>query len=176
MSTNDPDPLARIGRMPVCASCGSERVLADARAIWNSQTGLWELSAVLDHRHCEICDSAATVRWIEASLPATECIRALNDALRCHGRGNGKILVTQGIHALGEAFAAQAVAAMRTFNDFSQDNDVYHEHDFAAFEVAGERLFFKIDYYNQTLDGGSENPANRETTVRVLTLMLANEY
>jgi hypothetical protein len=34
-----------------------------------------------------------------------------------------------------------------SFNEFTSDNDPYGEHDFAAFDLDGERFNFKIDYY-----------------------------
>ncbi|MDF3016237.1 MAG: hypothetical protein K0R44_1462 [Thermomicrobiales bacterium] len=49
-------------------------------------------------------------------------------------------------------------------------------HDFGALEVEGERLFFKIDYFDQTLSAHSPNPADETATKRVLTIMLAEEY
>ena len=49
--------------------------------------------------------------------------------------------------------AVQALAA------FMPDNDPYGERDFGAFDLAGQRLFWKIDYYDRDLRAGSENPA-----------------
>ena len=59
---------------------------------------------------------------------------------------------------------------------FCEDNDPYGEHDFGAFEVEGEKLFWKIDYYDKALEHGSEDPADPTRTTRVLTVMLASEY
>jgi hypothetical protein len=42
--------------------------------------------------------------------------------------------------------------------------------------VEGERLFFKIDYYDSTLTMGSSDPADPAVTCRVMTVMLASEY
>ncbi|MEQ8399699.1 MAG: DUF3768 domain-containing protein [Roseitalea porphyridii] len=52
----------------------------------------------------------------------------------------------------------------------------HHEHDFGALMVEGERLFFKIDYYDSTLTMGSSDPADPAVTCRVMTVMLASEY
>jgi hypothetical protein len=41
---------------------------------------------------------------------------------------------------------------------------------------AARSSFWKIDYYDKSLDGGSENPADPAVTTRVLTIMLANDY
>lgn len=70
----------------------------------------------------------------------------------------------------------EVMVAVKEFTDFSGDNDPWGEHDFGAVSVAGEKVFWKIDYYNLDLSAGSENPANEGLTHRVLTVMLASEY
>ena len=59
---------------------------------------------------------------------------------------------------------------------FDDDDDPYQERDFAALEVEGTKVYFKFDYYNLTMDRGSEDPADPAQTVRVLTVMLPSEY
>ena len=39
-------------------------------------------------------------------------------------------------------------AAVQTFDCFTTDNDPHGEHDFGLIEIAGERIMFKIDYYD----------------------------
>ena len=68
---------------------------------------------------------------------------------------------------------AKAIAA---FDAFEADDDPYQERDFAALEVEGTKVYFKLDYYNLTMDGGSEDPADPAQTVRVLPVMLPAEY
>jgi hypothetical protein len=53
---------------------------------------------------------------------------------------------------------------------------MYEEHDFGSFEVEGETIFFKIDYYDRTLTHHSPDPADPAVTERVITIMLADEY
>lgn len=108
-------------------------------------------------------------------MTKTERIRDLNDRLRQTGRG-GQVMTTPGVRALDEAACADLVRQVRTFTAFSEDNDPYGEHDFGAVDVAGERFFWKIDYYDPTLTMGSEDPSDPEKTARVLTLMRADEY
>lgn len=103
-------------------------------------------------------------------------IRRLNDRLRVEGKGNGTVLVTLGVQALGEVAVAEIVAAVRRFNDFSSENDPWGEHDFGALTVDGEAIFFKIDCYDPSCAVGSENPADETVTHRILTIMLAAEY
>jgi len=104
----------------------------------------------------------------------TAAIAALNDACRAE-TGVGWTL-TAGVRALSRADRADAVAAVTTFSDFSEDNDPHGERDFGAFDVAGQRLFWKIDYYDLDLCMASADPADPAITKRVLTLMLAQEY
>ncbi len=99
-------------------------------------------------------------------------IAELNDRLRKHG-GPGRLVATQGVNALGTETINLAVAAMRAFDSFTPDNDPYGEHDFGSFEVAGHKLFWKIEYYNRDMSAGSENPEDEAVTMRVLTIMLA---
>ena len=85
-------------------------------------------------------------------------------------------MMTRGIQALGEAAVADILDQVRAFNKFTKDNDPYHEHDFGSFTAHGEKVFFKLDYYDAACEFGSPNPADPTVTTRVLTIMLASEY
>ena len=50
------------------------------------------------------------------------------------------------------------------------------EHDFVSFEHCNRTFFWKCDYYDKEMDGGSEDPADPDKTTRVGTLMLAEDY
>ena len=99
-----------------------------------------------------------------------------NDQFRCFGIGRGTIMLTSGVHERGAEFRDAAVQAVRTFDAFTRDNDSHCEHDFGGFTLHGERLFFKIDYYDLGLTAHSPDPADPAVTHRVLTIMLASEY
>ena len=105
----------------------------------------------------------------------TQRIRELNDELRRYLTG-GMALITPGVAALGQESVDRIIKTVATFDDFCHANDPHEEHDFGAFEVDGEKLFFKIDYYDQDLKCHSPDPANPNVTRRVITLMLASEY
>ena len=60
--------------------------------------------------------------------------------------------------------------------DFSADSDPYGEHDFGAFRLGDQQLFWKIDYYDPSYGGMSPDPADEGVCARVLTIMLAEEY
>lgn len=105
----------------------------------------------------------------------TDAIRGLNDKLRKESIG-GTTMITHGVQSLDRDTIYKVMTAIRAFDNFSEDNDPYGEHDFAAIEVEGHRVFFKIDYYDQSLRGGSPDPADPSVTQRVMTVMLADEY
>ena len=108
--------------------------------------------------------------------PATRRIAELNDAFRLCFPPNGRRYITDGIFAFSSADRDAILQKVRTFDSFTEDNDPHGEHDFGAFEHDGERIFWKIDYYAPDMEHGSENPADPQQTVRVLTIMLASEY
>ena len=78
-----------------------------------------------------------------------ENIRVLNDAFRQTFMG-GRVVTTASLADRSDL--AQILDRVRSFDDFSEDNDPYGEHDFGAFDHAGERLFWKIDYYDGSGD------------------------
>ena len=106
-------------------------------------------------------------------MSSTEKIRELNDQFRQTMRG-GRLMLTCGIAGRNDTNAI--LDRVRQFNGFSEDNDPHGEHDFGAFDHAGDKIFWKIDYYDSELVQGSENAADSAVTTRVLTIMLANEY
>ena len=177
MGTTQSNIDGTIGSMPRCGTCGSERIVKDAWACWNPDSGLWEIEMVFDHAHCHHCEGDTTLVWAKAEHPPHLRIRELNDRFRRDGRGNGSVFVTSGVQERGADFLLAAVTAVRRFSDFSEDNDPWGEHDFGAVDIDGEKIFFKIDYYaDSDMSVGSENPANEGATHRVLTIMLASEY
>jgi hypothetical protein len=101
-------------------------------------------------------------------------IAHLNDALRLTP-GIGW-MITAGVQAKGPVFVRQAALAVSTFNGFPEGDDPFGERDFGAFDLAGERLIWKIDYYDRMLRDASPDPADPSVTRRVLTLMLASDY
>ena len=108
---------------------------------------------------------------------ARDRVRELNDAFRKSLAPNlGKVVMTSGVNALPSDVRAMAIRRTATFGAFSAENDPRGEHDFGSFELAGQRFFFKIDYYDSSLEVGSDDPADPAKTTRVLTLMLAEEY
>jgi len=105
----------------------------------------------------------------------TACIRTLNDALRWLSAG-GELFVTRGIAGLPETEQAAILDRVRTFDDFTEDNDPHGEHDFGSFDQHGRTIFWKIDYYDLLLKNGSDDPSDPARTRRVLTVLLAEEY
>ncbi len=102
-------------------------------------------------------------------------IRHMNDQLRQSFVG-GVLVMTAGVIALGPARQLTILEAVASFDTFDEDNDPYGEHDFGALEIEGERLFWKIDYYDRNRSTHSPDPADPAVTMRVLSIMLADEY
>jgi hypothetical protein len=116
---------------------------------------------------------------LESGAPVMETktgrIRALNDAMRQNLVG-GMAIMTPGIAALGQEAVARIIKTIEVYDDFCHANDPHEEHDFGAFDADGKRVFFKIDYYDESLTVHSPDPSDPNVTKRVITIMLAEEY
>lgn len=108
--------------------------------------------------------------------PRRAKIAALNDLARKAMGIACRLVVMPGVNGLPAADKSAIREKVETFAAFDANNDPHSERDFGSFTHAGETIFWKIDYYNLTLDGGSEDPADVTKTCRVLTIMLAEEY
>jgi hypothetical protein len=96
-------------------------------------------------------------------------IAALNDKFRLV---TSKYMLTNGIRSLTNLDVLIDYIAL--YSAFNEDNDPYGEHDFGSLEWKGEKVFWKIDYYNQALSGWCD-PLSPDCK-RVITVMLAEEY
>ncbi len=116
------------------------------------------------------CDAVSVAKAARSTIT-----RCLNDTFRTTFAG-GQVMLTQGILALGGEAQRIVLERVRAFDDFCTDNDPHGEHDFGAFDHAGQRVAFKIDYYDLSLTYGSENAADASITRRVMTIMLLSEW
>ena len=102
-------------------------------------------------------------------------IRTLNDSFRQTFIG-GRVMKTDGVAALAQEIQQKLIAEVKAFSRFEMGNDPYGEHDFGSIKLEGATFFWKIDYYDVAMQQGAFDPANAEATVRVLTIMFADEY
>jgi len=96
-------------------------------------------------------------------------VASINDDFRKRGDG---VTITAGVQLLEDLYGL--LESVRWYEDFTADNDPYEEHDFGSLVWCGERVFWKIDYYDATLREwcDPESPECR----RLLTVMLASDY
>src|SRR6266481_8444135 len=94
-------------------------------------------------------------------------IRDLNDAFRRTFSG-GKVMMTCGVAELPDMVKAKALQLAATFDRFTEYNDPHGEHDFGSFELVNREFFWKIDYYDERCEFGSEDPSDIAKTTRVL--------
>jgi hypothetical protein len=102
-------------------------------------------------------------------------IRALNDDFRRSFVG-GTAVVTVGFEALPAKQRGLILGKVRTFDQFNEDNDPHCEHDFGLIEDGDVRCFWKIDYYDTDMELISPDPADPAVTMRLITVMLVDEY
>ena len=102
-------------------------------------------------------------------------IAELNDGFRRSFSG-GRVMMTASIAALPSDVRATILRKVATFSEFTGDNDPHGEHDFGSLRIAGHHVFWKIEYYDERMEFGSEDPTDVGKTTRVLTVMLAEDY
>lgn len=113
-------------------------------------------------------------------------IAVQNDAFRrfaCLGIApdqpiQGRVHVTHSLVAVGDGFMAEAVKATGEFDSFEPENDPEGWHDFGSVTIRGEIVFWKLDLYEADSDFryGAETPDDPQTTIRVLTIMVARDW
>jgi len=81
-------------------------------------------------------------------------------------------MLTEGIQNLPENLRFEVLQQVRSFDSFTSDNDPYGEHDFGAFHVEGQKIFWKFDYFDKQSLYLSADPTDPQQTNRVLTIML----
>lgn len=105
----------------------------------------------------------------------TARIRELNDRARQSFTGC-RVVITRGIADLGDDPVHQIVAQIKSYSDFTPNNDPYGKHDFGSFFFGEHHVFWKFDYWDLDYAMHSPDPADETVTARVLTIMLAEEY
>lgn len=105
-------------------------------------------------------------------------IAALNDEFRTSfgEKGNGQIVLTTGIRAFSPQDQVLIFHRIKSFSDFTEEDDPYGEHDFGAVIHEGQKIYFKIDYFDTNTRYASADPADPNLTHRVMTILLASEY
>lgn len=114
-------------------------------------------------------------------IARAEQIAKLNDRARSGFDPSARIMFTRGcLDAFCSGDTPSGLVAqaelIKTMRRHRFEEDTYGERDFGAFTFGGEKVFFKVDYYDLNLEYGSEDPADASITARVVTIMLAAEY
>ncbi|MER9456560.1 DUF3768 domain-containing protein [Mesorhizobium sp. M0478] len=102
-------------------------------------------------------------------------VQTLNDQLRQTGVG-GRVVLTAGIASLPAKDIAEILQAIAKFDAFDGSNDPWGDHDAALLHVGDRQLFWKIDTYDRAMTNLSPDPADPAVTIRVMTIMLPEEY
>jgi hypothetical protein len=110
----------------------------------------------------------------------TEQIRALNDQFRFSFDPNlGRVILTAGVQTLPSAQLQQLLQTVKNFSDFNSDNNPYLENDMGRIELFDSSFFWKIDYLHRQhwqQNIGSDDPADVQKTLRIMTIMFTSEY
>ena len=104
-------------------------------------------------------------------------IAEINDKFRVavltEPQKNGRCILTQGVHILDADVKMSILQKVSAFDNFTEGDDPYGEHDFGVIEGV-PRVYWKIDYYaDEKVDAGAEDI---KSAYRVLIIMLAEDY
>ena len=73
-----------------------------------------------------------------------EKIRQLNDSFRKSFNG-GRVVITPCVQSLTDDNRNELMKQVQAFDNFTEDNDPYGEHDFGAINFKNDTYFWKID-------------------------------
>ncbi len=106
----------------------------------------------------------------ESPIETSAAIAAKNDLFR---RICLDVYYTSGVSD-GVSDMVALSRAVESFNKFTGDNDPHGEHDFSSLIFEGQKIFWKIDYYDKDLLYWCDPLSSM--CRRTLTIMLAEEY
>jgi hypothetical protein len=119
------------------------------------------------------------------NIEYTRKVADLNDQLRKdmftgnmlkkHNLKN-KIVLTPGIAGLNLIDKEKVFASVKYYGNFTKNNNPWGEKDFGSFNFKKETFNWKIDYYDNDMKYHSPDKTDPDKTVRVLTIMKAEEY
>ena len=115
-------------------------------------------------------------RMDEARIVADQNDRYRREMLKDEKSIPGRTVTTPGVVAQGPDFVLAAMLAVASYDGFTEPNDPHGERDFGAFDIVGEKLFWKIDLFDAEYRYGTVERGNLACTMRVLTIMLRSEY
>ena len=122
----------------------------------------------------ELAKAQTIARHNDAFRTVLTCVRTEGVSI------TGRVGTTRAIHMLPREDLLKVVRAVRTDKPAPDGDNPYRENDFGSVTVDlsdGEaKVFWKIDYYDLSLSLHSEDPSDPDKTVRVLTIMRADEY
>lgn len=118
------------------------------------------------------------------NIEYTRKVADLNDQLRKdmftgnmlkkHNLKN-KIVLTPGIAGLNLIDKEKVFFSVKYYGNFTKNNNPWGEKDFGSFNFKKETFNWKIDYYDNDMKYHSPDKSDPNKTVRVLTIMKAEE-
>lgn len=115
-----------------------------------------------------------------SEVERSSVIAALNDSLRTTFTG-GLIMLTVSVTALSEEVRAEVLRRVREFDRFDENNDPWKEHDMGMFKIGHTDFMWKIDYRDRAAseageESAADDPANPQKTLRILTVMMGDDW
>ena len=105
---------------------------------------------------------------MDEEVTAAEIAR-LNDEFRTTTH---EVTLTRGVADI--EYLPGLLGQVRRYDNFTEDSDPDGEHCFGVIEWHGQTVYWKVDYYDPTLDHW-QDPLSPECH-RVLTVLLADEW
>jgi len=121
----------------------------------------------------------------DKKLPKIEKIALLNDELRkklisgelFKADSKDKAFIIRGASIfVNDKNKMQFLNNVALYRNFTEDNNPHGERDFGNFMYQKEKIFWKIDYKDNSMMYHSPDASDPSQTIRVLTIMKASEW